>query len=55
MLTLSWKLEECRPLRNGVKLSTFAAANFMRNELAASLRKGPYQAGGCTKTLVICP
>ena len=34
-------------LRNGVKLSTFAAANFMRNELAASLRKGPYQAGGC--------
>eukprot|EP00408_Alexandrium_pacificum_P049537 CAMPEP_0171257130 /NCGR_PEP_ID=MMETSP0790-20130122/53681_1 /TAXON_ID=2925 /ORGANISM="Alexandrium catenella, Strain OF101" /LENGTH=192 /DNA_ID=CAMNT_0011725219 /DNA_START=55 /DNA_END=633 /DNA_ORIENTATION=+ len=31
-------------LRTGLKLSTKAAANFTRNELAYSLRKGPYQA-----------
>jgi len=31
-------------LRTGLKLSTKAAANFTRNELASSLRKGPYQA-----------
>merc|ERR1712187_864964 len=30
--------------RTGMKLSTKAAANFTRNELAAALRKGPYQA-----------
>lgn len=30
-------------LRNGVPLSTKAAANFTRNELATALRKGPYQ------------
>lgn len=30
-------------LRNGVKLSTKAAANWTRNELATALRKGPYQ------------
>ena len=28
--------------RNGVKLSTHAAANFVRGELATALRKGPY-------------
>lgn len=31
-------------LRTGLTLSTKAAANFTRNELAHSLRKGPYQA-----------
>mmetsp|Transcript_126301 Transcript_126301/g.252345 ORF Transcript_126301/g.252345 Transcript_126301/m.252345 type:complete len:193 (+) Transcript_126301:63-641(+) len=31
-------------LRTGMPLSTKAAANFTRNELAAALRKGPYQA-----------
>merc|ERR1711977_218307 len=31
-------------LRTGLKLSTKAAANFTRNELATALRKGPYQA-----------
>ena len=30
-------------LRNGVKLSTHACANFVRNQLAEALRKGPYQ------------
>lgn len=30
-------------LRNGVPLGTKAAASFTRNELAAALRKGPYQ------------
>jgi len=30
-------------LRTGLKMSTKAAANFTRNELAYSLRKGPYQ------------
>lgn len=30
-------------LKNGSKLSTHAAANFTRNNLAESLRKGPYQ------------
>jgi len=30
-------------LRNGQKLSTHAAANFTRNNLADALRKGPYQ------------
>mmetsp|Transcript_9024 Transcript_9024/g.22623 ORF Transcript_9024/g.22623 Transcript_9024/m.22623 type:complete len:211 (+) Transcript_9024:227-859(+) len=30
-------------LKNQSKLTTHAAANFTRNELAASLRKGPYQ------------
>lgn len=30
-------------LRNGVALSTKAAANYTRNELAAALRKAPYQ------------
>ena len=30
-------------LRNGSKLSTAAAANFTRNNLAEALRKGPYQ------------
>lgn len=30
-------------LRNGVPLSTKAAANFTRNELAHALRNGPYQ------------
>eukprot|EP00392_Amoebophrya_sp_AT5.2_P015547 g15753.t1 len=30
-------------LRNGVSLSTKAAATFTRNELAQALRKGPYQ------------
>jgi hypothetical protein len=30
-------------LKNGAKLSTHAAANFTRNNLAESLRKGPYQ------------
>lgn len=31
-------------LKTGTKLSTRAAANFTRNELATALRKGPYQA-----------
>mmetsp|Transcript_2133 Transcript_2133/g.6793 ORF Transcript_2133/g.6793 Transcript_2133/m.6793 type:complete len:194 (-) Transcript_2133:62-643(-) len=31
-------------LKTGLQLSTKAAANFTRNELAYSLRKGPYQA-----------
>jgi 20S proteasome subunit beta 4 len=31
-------------LKTGLKLSTKAAANFTRNELATSLRKGPFQA-----------
>lgn len=30
--------------RNGIPLSTHAAANFMRGEMAAALRKGPYNA-----------
>merc|ERR1719231_86350 len=30
-------------LNNGVNLSTKATANFIRNELATALRKGPYQ------------
>ena len=30
-------------LRNGVKLSTHSCANFVRNQLAEALRKGPYQ------------
>lgn len=30
--------------RNGIDLSTHAAANFTRGELATALRKGPYQA-----------
>eukprot|EP00419_Tripos_fusus_P085201 CAMPEP_0172862268 /NCGR_PEP_ID=MMETSP1075-20121228/73750_1 /TAXON_ID=2916 /ORGANISM="Ceratium fusus, Strain PA161109" /LENGTH=192 /DNA_ID=CAMNT_0013710551 /DNA_START=47 /DNA_END=625 /DNA_ORIENTATION=+ len=31
-------------MRTGLPMSTKAAANFTRNELAAALRKGPYQA-----------
>ena len=30
-------------ISNGLKLSTPAAASFVRNELAVALRKGPYQ------------
>ena len=30
-------------LRNGMKLSTHAASSYTRNQLAESLRKGPYQ------------
>ena len=30
-------------LRNGLKLSTHAASSYTRNQLAESLRKGPYQ------------
>jgi 20S proteasome alpha/beta subunit len=30
-------------ITNGIKLSTPAAASFVRNELAVALRKGPYQ------------
>ena len=30
-------------ISNGLKLSTPAAASFVRNELATALRKGPYQ------------
>jgi len=41
-------------LRTGQKLSTKAAANFTRNEIAAALRKGPYQVdmlfAGCDKS-----
>ena len=30
-------------LRNGMKLSTHAASSYTRNQLAESLRKGPYR------------
>merc|ERR1711935_323871 len=40
-------------LRSGTKMSVKAAANFTRNEIASSLRKGPYQCdmlfAGCDK------
>merc|ERR1712139_590412 len=41
-------------LRTGTKLTTKAAANFTRNEIAHALRNGPYQVdmlfAGCDKS-----